>query len=121
MYIVYGIPNCNSVKKARTWLDEHKINYQFHDYKKMGITKSRLTEWCKQVGWENLVNKKGTTWRGLDETLQQSITTQAAAIQLMMDNNSVIKRPVIEKEGQIMAIRFAEEEYAKAFQLRIKN
>ena len=116
MYIVYGIPNCNSVKKARTWLEEHQISYQFHDYKKSGISKAKLTQWCRQLGWENLLNKKGTTWRGLDEAVQQSITNQAAAIGLMMENNSVIKRPVIEKDDKIVVVRFDEEQYAKLVQ-----
>lgn len=115
MYIVYGIPNCNSVKKARTWLDEHNISYEFHDYKKLGITKARLSSWSKQKGWEELINKKGTTWRGLDETTQSTITNQAAAINLMTENTSVIKRPVIEKDNQIVAIRFDEAAYEEAF------
>ncbi len=116
MYIVYGIPNCNSVKKARTWLEEHQMSYQFHDYKKSGISKAKLTQWCRQLGWENLLNKKGTTWRGLDEAVQQSITSQAAAIGLMMENNSVIKRPVIEKDDKIVVVRFDEEQYAELLQ-----
>ncbi|HEU4609564.1 MAG TPA: ArsC family reductase [Chitinophagaceae bacterium] len=115
MYIVYGIPNCNSVQKARAWLDNKGISYQFHDYKKSGITRSKLTSWSKQLGWENLINKNGTTWRGLEETRKESITTQAAGIALMMEEHSVIKRPVIEKDDKIVAIRFNETEYEKAF------
>jgi arsenate reductase len=115
MYIVYGIPNCNSVQKARTWLDEHQVSYEFHDYKKSGVTKAKLVSWSKQLGWENLLNKKGTTWRALEEEVQSSITTQAAAIKLMMENTSIIKRPVIEKDGEIVVIRFNEEEYRKIF------
>lgn len=115
MYTLYGIPNCNSVKKARTFLEEHQIAYTFHDYKKMGITKTKLTQWCKQVGWEELINKKGTTWRGLDAAVQHSITTQAAAIDLMMENNSIIKRPVITKEDTIVMIRFDEQAYVSQF------
>lgn len=115
MYIVYGIPNCNSVQKARTWLNEHQISYEFHDYKKSGITKAKLTSWCKQIGWENLLNKKGTTWRDLEEGVQHSIITQAAAIKLMEEHTSIIKRPVIEKDGKIVVIRFDEAEYGKTF------
>ncbi|MFA6059717.1 MAG: ArsC family reductase [Taibaiella sp.] len=115
MYIVYGIPNCNSVQKARTWLDEHQISYEFHDYKKSGVAKDKLISWSKQLGWENLLNKKGTTWRGLEEEVQNSITTQTAAIKLMQEHTSIIKRPIIEKEGKIVAIRFDEAEYGKAF------
>lgn len=115
MYIVYGIPNCNSVKKARTWLDEHNIGYVFHDYKKQGITRDRLDQWSKQAGWENLINKKGTTWRGLDENTQAGITGQASAVDLMMSHTSVIKRPLIEKDDKIIVLRFDEAAYEKAF------
>lgn len=115
MYIVYGIPNCNSVQKARTWLAKHKISYEFHDYKKSGVTKDKLISWSKQLGWENLLNKKGTTWRELEEEVQNSITTQAAAIKLMRENTSIIKSPIIEKEDKIVVIRFDEAEYGKVF------
>lgn len=115
MYIVYGIPNCNSVQKARTWLDAHQISYTFHDYKKSGVTKDKLVSWSKQLGWENLLNKKGTTWRGLEEDIQNTITTQTAAIKLMQENTSIIKRPVIEKDDKIVVIRFDEAEYGNAF------
>lgn len=115
MYIVYGIPNCNSVQKARTWLDKNNISYEFHDYKKLGITRSKLTSWCKQLGWENLLNKKGTTWRGLDEATQLATTTQAAAISLMLEHNSSIRRPVITQDDKIVAIRFDEAAYEQVF------
>ena len=115
MYILYGIPNCNSVQKARTWLAKHNIPYEFHDYKKSGITKAKLTSWSKQLGWESLINKNGTTWRELDEAAQAAITTQTAAIALMQEHNSVIKRPVIEQDGKIVAIRFNEATYEETF------
>jgi arsenate reductase len=115
MYTLYGIPNCNSVQKARTFLAAHNIPYTFHDYKKEGITKTMLTAWCKQTGWENLINKNGTTWRALDEATQNGITTQTAAINLMTEHTSVIKRPVITKEGTIVVIRFDEAAYQKVF------
>lgn len=115
MYILYGIPNCNSVQKARTWLDKHQVAYQFHDYKKSGISKSKLSRWSKQLGWENLINKKGTTWRDLDEATQNGITNQAAAIDLMLNNTSVIKRPVIELDDNVVAIRFDEATYEQVF------
>lgn len=102
MIKVYGIPNCNSVKKALDWLKQHKIAFEFHDYKKLGIDKATLTEWIKQVGREVLVNQKGTTWKALDAEVQQSITNDKAAIQLMLDKNSVIKRPVIVTGNKII-------------------
>jgi Spx/MgsR family transcriptional regulator len=115
MLKLYGIPNCNTVKKAMDWLKKNEIEYEFHDYKKKGITEEKLKEWIAQIGWEKLVNKRGTTWKGLDETLQQSITNDASAIALMMTKNSVIKRPLIENENTIAAIGYDEKEYENAF------
>ncbi len=114
MKTVYAIPNCNTVKKALDWLQKNKIAYEFHDYKKKGITTTILTNWCKQVGWETLVNKKGATWRQLSPEVQASISTQKAAIALMMEKTSIIKRPLIEEGGKIIALGFDETEYKKA-------
>jgi len=114
MKTVYAIPNCNTVKKALDWLQKNKIAYEFHDYKKKGITATVLTNWCKQVGWETLVNKKGATWRQLTPDIQASISTQKAAIALMMEKTSIIKRPLIEENGKILALGFDETEYKKA-------
>ena len=111
---VYAIPNCNTVKKALDWLKAHKIAYEFHDYKKLGATSTLLTNWCKQVGWEALVNKKGATWRLLPPATQASVSTQKAAIALMIEKTSVIKRPLLEKDGKIIALGFDETEYKKA-------
>ena len=111
---VYAIPNCNTVKKALDWLKANKVSYEFHDYKKLGVNSSMLTNWCKQVGWEALVNKKGATWRLLPQATQASITTQKAAITLMTEKTSVIKRPLLEKDGKIIALGFDEAEYNKA-------
>lgn len=111
---VYAIPNCNTVKKALDWLKANKVAYEFHDYKKLGITSTALTNWCKQVGWEVLVNKKGATWRLLPPATQASVTTQKAAIALMMEKTSVIKRPLLEIDGKIIALGFDEAEYKKA-------
>jgi arsenate reductase (glutaredoxin) len=114
MKTVYAIPNCNTVKKALDWLQKNKIAYEFHDYKKKGITATVLTNWCKQVGWEALINKKGATWRQLTPDIQASITTQKAAIALMIEKTSIIKRPLIEENGKILALGFDETEYKKA-------
>ncbi|MFL9484521.1 arsenate reductase [Chitinophagaceae bacterium LWZ2-11] len=116
MYTVYGIPNCNTVKKSLDWLREHNVPYEFHDYKKLGITAAKLKAWSKQVTWETLVNKKGTTWRQLDADTQASIKNEAAAVKLMTESTSVIKRPVIEKDGAtIVAVGFDEAVYEKVF------
>lgn len=108
---VYGIPNCNTVKKAIDWLKANSLSYEFHDYKKLGVTKNELKVWNKQVGWEKLVNKKGTTWRGLPAEEQQKVTNEKAAIELMIEKPSVIKRPVIDVDGKLL-VGFDEAEYA---------
>lgn len=115
MLTVYGIKNCNTVKKALDFLNENKIEYQFHDYKKQGISKAKLQAWCKQTGYETLVNKKGTTWRALDEELKKSITSQKAAIELMAAKTSVIKRPLIEDGDKVLTVGFEEEKYKEIF------
>lgn len=106
MYIIYGIPNCDTMKKAITWLNAHKVPFEFHDYKKLGITGNKLKEWSKQVGWETLLNRKGTTWRELDPATQALITNEKAAIKLLSENTSAIKRPVLEKDGKVVAVGF---------------
>jgi arsenate reductase len=99
---VYGIPNCDTVKKSRTWLTDNGIDYEFHDFKKLGVTESKLKEWAAQVGWEALINKKGLTWRNLDKQVKDSITSEKAAFALMQEKTSVIKRPVIESNIGIL-------------------
>lgn len=115
MYTLYGIPNCDSVKKARTFFAANNIPYTFHDYKMEGITKAKLTEWCKQKGWENIFNKNSTVFKELDKATQAAITNQATAIKLMMEHTSVIKRPIITKGDDIVAIRFNEATYNEVF------
>lgn len=111
--IVYGIKNCNTVKSAVDWLKKNKIEFEFHDYKKSGITAGKLSDWSKQVGWESLVNKRGTTWRQLDEPTQKKVTSEKAAIALMLEKTSVIKRPLIEENGKVVLLGFDEDEYKK--------
>ncbi|MBK7653210.1 MAG: ArsC family reductase [Flammeovirgaceae bacterium] len=111
--ILYGIKNCNTVKSAVDWLKKHSIDFEFHDYKKSGITKVKLAEWSKQVGWESLVNKRGTTWRQLDEAVQKKVTSEKTAIDLMVEKTSVIKRPLIENKGKVILLGFDETEYTK--------
>jgi arsenate reductase (glutaredoxin) len=109
--IVYGIKNCNTVKNALDWLKKDKVAFEFHDYKKLGVTASKLEDWSKQVGWESLVNKRGTTWRQLDESVQNKITNEKAAIALMIEKTSVIKRPLIEVKNKVVLLGFDESEY----------
>jgi len=109
---VYGIPNCDTVKKSLDWLKKNKIDYEFYDYKKSRITKAKLEAWSKKVGWEVLVNKKGTTWRKLTPEEQKKVTNQSAAIKVMMENNSIIKRPVVEA-GEKLLVGFNETDFIK--------
>jgi Spx/MgsR family transcriptional regulator len=100
--IVYGIPNCDSVKKARTWMDTHGIAYTFHDFKKQGVPPDALDVWLRAVGWETLLNRKGTTWRKLDASVQSSVHDVASARALMLSQVSVIKRPVVVVGQKVM-------------------
>ena len=112
---VYGIKNCNSVKSALGWLKDHDVPFDFHDYKVKGVTEAKLKSWSKQIGWESLVNKRGTTWRQLGESIPKQITNDQAAYALMKEKTSVIKRPLIEKDGNVIVLGFDEIEYRKVF------
>jgi arsenate reductase (glutaredoxin) len=96
MITLYGIPNCDTVKKARTWLTDHGLEHQFHDFKKHGVPEAALSQWLDALGWEPLVNRKGTTWRQLDETTRAAVVDAASARALMLAQPSVIKRPVVQ-------------------------
>jgi len=93
---VYGIPNCDTVKKARTWLTEHGIEFDLHDFKKQGVPEAALDHWLQTAGWESVLNRKGTTWRKLDAATQASVTDAQSAKAVMLAHASVIKRPVVE-------------------------
>jgi len=116
--ILYGIPNCDTVKKARTWLSEQQIAYDFHDFKKAGITAELIQSWLTQTDWQTLVNRKGTTWRKLTEHEQTSIQDNDTAISCMMQHPSVIKRPVLviqDQQHTNLLVGYAEENYQSAF------
>jgi len=113
MPTLYGIPNCDTMKKARRWLDEAGVSYDFHDYKKHGIDAATLKGWCKQVGWEVLLNRRGTTWRRLSATQKQDVN-EARAIALMVEFPAMIKRPVLDVDGRI-EVGFSAEKYAHLF------
>lgn len=110
MITVYGIANCDTMKKARRWLETNSINYIFHDYKKQGIDEKQLRQWVKQVGWETLLNRRGMMWRKLDESVKEHIN-ESLAIQVMLDTPSIIKRPVLIKDGKVQFVGFKESEY----------
>ncbi len=109
---VYGIPNCDTVKKARTWLDANGIAYAFHDYKKEGADPARLAKWAEAVGWEPLLNRAGTTFRKLDEADRTDVDA-AKALALMAAHPSLIKRPVVEYRGGLL-VGFKPDQWAAA-------
>jgi Spx/MgsR family transcriptional regulator len=94
MTTIYGIKNCDTMKKAIRWLNDHNVDYQFHDYRKDGLTKKQLQTWATELGWENLLNRRGTTWRKLPEEIRESIN-KSTAISLMLENPAIIKRPLL--------------------------
>lgn len=110
MTILYGIPNCDTVKKARTWLDARGTTYTFHDFKKAGLDAATVATWLRDVPWETLVNRKGTTWRNLDDAQKTAVTDDASAIALMLQSPSVIKRPVLHIDGKTH-VGFSEQLY----------
>tara|TARA_Y100001973_G_scaffold44242_1_gene65864 strand:- start:366 stop:707 length:342 start_codon:yes stop_codon:yes gene_type:complete len=97
---LYGIKNCDTVNKARKWLDDNGIVYEFHDFKKDGLTSEKLSQWEQAIGWETLINKRGTTWRKLPDELRDTINAQNAH-QIMLENTSIIKRPVVERGDEV--------------------
>jgi len=110
---LYGIPNCNTVKKACDWLDANHISYSFHDFKKLGIDQTILDNWLTQQPWQKLVNCAGMTWRRLSEEAKANVTDNASACQLMTEKTSVIKRPILEKDGVMLCLGFDEDTYRK--------
>jgi arsenate reductase len=112
MNTVYGIPNCDTVKKTQDWLKEHSVEYTFHNYKLEGISKEKLVQWCKEAGWETVLNRKSSTWKKLSPEVQQKVTNQTEAIKVMMENNSSIKRPVIDT-GKKILVGYDEEAFIK--------
>jgi arsenate reductase len=114
---LYGIPNCSTVKKARDWLTRHDIAVEFHDFKKHGLDATIAQTWLKQTAWEKLVNRSGLTWRGLPDTQKRLVCDADSALQLMLEKSSVIKRPLLEKDGKLLHVGFDEMAYSKIFNL----
>ncbi len=114
MLKVYGIKNCGTMKKAFAWLEENGVEYMFHDYKKLGLDDALLSAWMDQVDWNELLNKKGMTWRKLDDAVKSSITKEKA-VEIMLDNQSIIRRPLLEKEGKVLTLGFDEAVYKDLF------
>jgi len=113
MITVYGIRNCDTVKKALKWLEQEDVEYQFHDYKKLELEKKMLSAWCKQIDWELLLNRRGTTWRKLPDDARDNIN-KTSAIALMLEHTSMIKRPVIDTGNELL-VGFDPERYQEIF------
>ena len=111
--IVYGIPNCNTVKKALDWIRANGIAYQFHNFKKEGISAEKLTEWFDSFGWEQVINKNGLTFKKLSKEEQAEINSPQKVIAYLMQNTSAIKRPIVEKNGKAILLGFNEDTYLK--------
>lgn len=114
MIELYGIPNCDTVKRAKAWLDEAGVSYRFIDFKKAGVRADQLRLWAKAVGWQRLLNRQGTTWRKLDPQLQASVVDESSACALMSQYPSLIKRPVVQWPG-LISVGFD----AQAFQQQV--
>lgn len=112
---LYGISNCDTVKKARAWLEANGVPAEFHDFKKHGVTEAMLKSWLKQVPWGDLVNRKGITWRKLSDEDKAKVKDDASAIVLMLEKTSVIKRPIVEQDGKVLHLGFDAEKYRSLF------
>ena len=108
---VYGIPNCNTVKKAQDWLKDKNLNFEFHDFKKKGITAEKLEEWFTVFGWEKVINKNGLTFKKLSKEQQAAINSPETVLAYLMQNTSAIKRPIVEKNGKAILLGFNEEAF----------
>ena len=111
--VMYGIPNCGTIKKARGWLEQAGIDYDFHDYKKQGVDEQLLRDWVTRFGWQQVINRRGMTWRKLDESVREGMD-EAGAIAVMLDKHSIIKRPILTLSDQVI-LGFDESSYAQAF------
>jgi Spx/MgsR family transcriptional regulator len=110
---LYGIPNCDTVKKARSWLDARGVDYAFHDYKKAGITADKLDRWCDEAGWEKVLNRAGTTFKKLPDAAKAGLD-RPKAIRLMCDKPTMIKRPIVEHAGRLL-VGFVVKDWEAAF------
>ncbi|MFZ2542019.1 MAG: Spx/MgsR family RNA polymerase-binding regulatory protein [Gallionella sp.] len=115
---LYGISNCNTVKNARNWLVQHRIVVEFHDFKKNGLDAATAQSWLQQADWDKLINRSGLTWRGLPEQRKKLVHDIPTALALILEKNSVIKRPVLEQNGKLLYVGFDEPAYLKIFNLR---
>jgi arsenate reductase (glutaredoxin) len=116
MYTIYGIPNCDTIKKARTWFEKNNVPYQFYDYRKESLSAEKIKEWLAVFPWDKLVNKASTTWKELSEEEREAIVDGDSAIPLMMEKTTVIKRPLIETAGgKALTLGFNADVYASTY------
>jgi len=111
MLTIYGIKNCDTVKKARRWLEDHGVEYQFHDFRQDGLDKKQITSWVETLGWEFIVNKRSTSWRNLSDE-EKAISSNSQAIKLLLEYPTLIKRPVVQNK-KILLVGFKEAEFKK--------
>jgi len=111
---IYGIKNCDTVKKARKWLENQQVDYQFHDFREDGLSKAKIQQWLKSVDWEVLVNKRSTTWKQLDENTRNNLN-KTSAIATMLESPTLIKRPVLEHNNTVQ-VGFGDKQYSEIFQ-----
>ncbi len=114
MVTVFGIKNCDTVRKARRWLDGHAVEYSFHDVRSDGLSRAQLESWVQTLGWENLLNRRGTTWRKLPEAVRDNINKRVA-VKLMLEQPAIIKRPVLDLDNSLH-LGFSEETWTNLFQ-----
>lgn len=117
---LFGIPNCDTVKKARNWLDDHHIVFTFHNFKKDGLSKAHIDLWLSKIDLDSVINRKGTTWRALSDEQKTSADSMQSAINLMIENPSIIKRPVLQitsKQGLQVSVGFKPEQFASTFEI----
>lgn len=114
MTTLFGIKNCDAVRKARKWLEANGVSYRFHDFRADGLTDERLQRWSKLAGWEVLLNRRGTSWRQLPAQTRDNIE-EASALALMLENPTLIKRPVLELDDETILVGFTESEYQNRF------
>jgi arsenate reductase len=111
---LYGIPNCDTVKKARTWLADQGQDFTFHDFKKQGLDRATAAPWFEQLDWQVLVNRKGTTWRNLPDERKAAVTDKDSALALVLEQPSVIKRPVLDRGGKF-SVGFSDAQFQELF------
>lgn len=113
MVTLYGISNCDTIKKAKKWLEKNGVDFQFHDFRKDGLDKKQLTQWCNELNWEILLNKRGTTWRNLPDDVKNTVN-KTKAIKMMLEQPAIIKRPVLDS-GKERIIGFSDSTYKNIF------